>query len=97
MKYRTGKQREERKMLKAIGKWPIKPKKEKLFATERVLADASLQVHDLLINTMSNKKSRNQICNEARVRQPYIKLSDAKNKKKSVLMHRIVKIAKKRT
>jgi hypothetical protein len=90
MKYRTGEERRQRKELKALGQWPVKQKPEPPFACERVLAEAPLAVQDLLIKAMSRKKSYNQIRNEARVRQPYTKISDPKKKTKTKLMHRPV-------
>jgi hypothetical protein len=90
MKHRTGKERQERKELKAIGKWPVSKdvmkKQGKIFACEKVLADAPIAVHDLLINYKTARKSKNQIMNEGRMRQPYTKLSDAKTKTKSGMM-----------
>jgi hypothetical protein len=96
MKYRTNQERRHRKEMKAMGKWPVDhAQKDPIFKCEEVLADASLEVQNLLIGYKSNKKSYNQIRNEASIRQPYLKLSDAKKKKKSILTHRPVKETKK--
>lgn len=89
MKYRTNEERRFRKEQKALGNWPVDySQKEPPFACEEVLANASLEIQDLLINYKTHKKSRNQIVNEASIRQPYLKLSDAKKRKKSILVHR---------
>ena len=91
MKHRFGQERKERKLLKAAGKWPARQKQDPPFVCEKVLADAPIAVQDLLINYKSAKKPRNMIVNEARIRQPYMKLSDAKKKSKGVLMYPLAK------
>jgi hypothetical protein len=91
MKHRFGVERAERKALKAVGKWPKKVHDNKNFKCEEVLADASLAVQDLLHRAKDTKLKRNMIPMIRRTRQPYTKLSDAKTKTKSIMMHSLAK------
>lgn len=94
MKYRTGQERRVRKEMKMMGKWPTKKPSKPLFASEKVLADASMEVQDLLVNAMSAKKSRQMILSQVREKKAYTKLSDAKTKTKSILIHPLSKKTK---
>lgn len=91
MKYRTGRERRYRKEMKMMGKWPTKKPEPPLFTSEKVLANASMEVQDLLVNSMSAKKSWQMILSQVREKKAYTNLSDAKTKTKSIIMHKPVR------
>jgi hypothetical protein len=95
MKYRTNQERRKRKEMKAMGTWPVsketKAKESKLFACEKVLADAKLSISYLLENALNAKLRTQLMFQNLRTRQPYWKLSDPKKKKKSYYMFPLAK------
>lgn len=66
-----------------------------LFLSERILANSSVEVQELL-QSANSKNSYNEITTKIKTKIPYMKISDAKTKKQSVIFYPLYKLPTKR-